>query len=63
MYNHSHFGHARTYITFDIIRRIMQNVFNKTLVWQMNITDIDDKIITKSIEEKISAFEVANRYE
>lgn len=63
VYDNSHFGHARTYVTFDIIRRIMTRVFGKAVIYQMNITDIDDKIITKSNQEGISAAEVASRYE
>ncbi|KAH0572116.1 Cysteinyl-tRNA synthetase [Spironucleus salmonicida] len=53
VYNSSHLGHARTYITFDIIRNILAKVFNKTVIYQLNITDIDDKIINRSNEMKI----------
>ena len=45
VYNVSHMGHARTYITFDIIRRIMEDYFNFRVHFVMNITDVDDKII------------------
>ena len=27
VYDHSHMGHARTYMSFDIIRRIMSDFF------------------------------------
>jgi cysteinyl-tRNA synthetase len=37
---------SRAYITFDIMRRIMANHFGYTIDYCMNITDIDDKIIT-----------------
>ncbi|KAI8839534.1 tRNA synthetases class I (C) catalytic domain-containing protein [Chytriomyces cf. hyalinus JEL632] len=45
VYDKSHMGHARNYITFDIIRRIMEDHFNYDVNYVMNITDIDDKII------------------
>ncbi|CAL6045299.1 Cysteinyl-tRNA_synthetase [Hexamita inflata] len=63
VYNSSHLGHARTYITFDVIRRILEQVFQKTVVYQMNITDIDDKIITRSNEQGISSEQLARKYE
>ena len=48
VYSSSHLGHARTYITFDLIRRIIEDYFDRPLIWGMNITDIDDKIIARS---------------
>lgn len=50
IYDSAHIGHARTFITFDIIRRIM-NYFGYTVFTTMNLTDIDDKIINK-VNEK-----------
>ena len=41
-------GHARSYITFDILRRILSSYFNYDVVYVMNITDIDDKIIRRA---------------
>lgn len=35
---------------FDIIRRVLENFFDLNVVQLMGITDIDDKIITKSNE-------------
>jgi cysteinyl-tRNA synthetase len=37
-------GHARAYITFDILRRIMTHYFGYHVNYVMNITDIDDKV-------------------
>ena len=48
VYDSSHFGHARNYMTFDIIRRIMVDYFRYDVFFVMNITDIDDKIIIKA---------------
>ncbi|KAI7833870.1 tRNA synthetases class I (C) catalytic domain-containing protein [Kickxella alabastrina] len=51
VYDSSHIGHARNYVTFDIIRRIMEDYLNYDVNMVMNITDIDDKIILRSREE------------
>ncbi|KAJ3189151.1 hypothetical protein HDU85_002776 [Gaertneriomyces sp. JEL0708] len=45
VYDKSHMGHARAYITFDILRRIMEDYFGYDVFYVMNITDVDDKII------------------
>jgi hypothetical protein len=41
----SYVSYSRTYISFDIIRRIMEDYFNYDVTYVMNITDIDDKVI------------------
>jgi len=52
VYDESHLGHARTYVSFDIIYRLMRDYFGYNVKLVMNITDIDDKIIRKSIEQE-----------
>lgn len=46
IYDDAHLGHARSYITFDVIRRILEK-YGYPITYMMNITDIDDKIINK----------------
>lgn len=41
-------GHARNYLTQDIIRRILRDYFSYDVKFVMNITDVDDKIILKA---------------
>lgn len=61
VYNYIHIGNARTFISFDTIRRyLMWRGYEVTFV--QNITDVDDKIIAKSLEEGRSAAEVATEY-
>ncbi|KAM3968100.1 LOW QUALITY PROTEIN: cysteine--tRNA ligase, cytoplasmic [Aphomia sociella] len=48
VYDASHMGHARSYISFDILRRVMSNYFGYDVLYVMNITDIDDKIIKRA---------------
>eukprot|EP00835_Amoeboradix_gromovi_P001386 NODE_62_length_25126_cov_0.447277.p4 type:complete len:531 gc:universal NODE_62_length_25126_cov_0.447277:13086-11494(-) len=45
-YDHSHIGHARNYVSIDIIRRILLH-YNHNIVMIQNVTDIDDKIINR----------------
>ncbi|CAH2268188.1 jg8194 [Pararge aegeria aegeria] len=48
VYDASHMGHARSYISFDILRRVLSNYFGYNILYVMNITDIDDKIIKRA---------------
>lgn len=63
VYDVSHLGHARTYLSFDILRRIFENYFGYNVHMGMNITDIDDKIILKCIANKCSLEEITRKYE
>ena len=47
VYDHSHIGHARTYLAYDIIARYLR-AKGYSVFYLMNITDIDDKIIIKA---------------
>ncbi|KAJ3129374.1 hypothetical protein HK098_001475, partial [Nowakowskiella sp. JEL0407] len=53
VYDSSHLGHARTYISFDILRRIMVDYFGYDVTYVMNITDIDDKIIISARQQHL----------
>ncbi|KAJ6538892.1 tRNA synthetases class I (C) catalytic domain-containing protein [Mycena vulgaris] len=48
VYDASHMGHARNYVTQDILRRIMTDYFGYDVHFVMNVTDIDDKIIKRA---------------
>lgn len=48
VYDSSHMGHARSFISIDILRRVLQDYFNYEVFYCMNITDIDDKIIKRA---------------
>ena len=61
VYNRIHIGNARTFISFDVIRRyLMWRGFQVTFV--QNVTDVDDKIIARANEEGRTAAEVAAEY-
>lgn len=63
VYAESHLGHARTYLGFDIIRRILEDYFGYQVELIMNITDIDDKIIERSNERGMHHLELSKHYE
>ena len=48
VYDYVHIGNLRTYVFEDILRRHLASKWKVKHV--MNITDIDDKIIKRSIE-------------
>uniref|UniRef100_A0A1I7ZB43 Cysteine--tRNA ligase, cytoplasmic n=1 Tax=Steinernema glaseri TaxID=37863 RepID=A0A1I7ZB43_9BILA len=48
VYDSAHMGHARAYLSFDILRRVLSGYFNYDVLFVMNITDIDDKIIRRA---------------
>jgi len=61
VYDHSHIGHARGAVVFDMIRRYLAyRGFSVTYV--RNFTDVDDKIIRRANEEGVDSEVIAKRY-
>ena len=60
VYDACHMGHARAYVTMDIMRRILEDYFNYEVFLQVNVTDIDDKIILRARRNKLIADYVAS---
>ena len=48
VYDSAHLGHARAYLTFDLIRRTLTDYFGFAVNYVMNVTDLDDKIILRA---------------
>ncbi|XP_060755487.1 probable cysteine--tRNA ligase, mitochondrial [Neoarius graeffei] len=63
VYDHAHLGHACSYVRFDTLQRILTRIFGINVAHVMVITDIDDKIIRRSLEERISPLVLARMYE
>lgn len=59
--DYPHLGHARAYITFDIIKRFLRHK-GFQIKHVQNYTDIDDKIIAKAQAEGTSFDQVAKKY-
>ncbi|MDR0977507.1 MAG: cysteine--tRNA ligase [Endomicrobium sp.] len=60
-YDEVHLGHARAYVVFDIVKRHLLKRGYKVKHIQ-NFTDIDDKIVKKSLEKNIKPAELAQLY-
>jgi len=61
VYDDAHIGHARTIIVFDVLRRFLESQ-NIPVEFIQNFTDVDDKIIDRARQEKISPLELAAKY-
>jgi cysteinyl-tRNA synthetase len=62
VYDNSHIGHARTYISFDIIARYLKYK-GFSVFYLQNITDVDDKIIKRASELNIEPVKLARKFE
>ncbi|PYM97602.1 MAG: cysteine--tRNA ligase [Candidatus Rokuibacteriota bacterium] len=61
VYDHSHIGHARSAMVFDVIRRYLTfKGYRVTFV--KNYTDVDDRIIKRANQGGVSAREFAERF-
>ncbi len=61
VYNFIHIGNARPMIVFDTARRYLEYK-GYEVNFVSNFTDVDDKIIKKSVEEGVPAEEISGRY-
>ncbi|HFB53748.1 MAG TPA: cysteine--tRNA ligase, partial [Sulfurimonas autotrophica] len=51
VYDDAHLGHAKSALVFDLLSRVLR-ANGYAVTYARNITDIDDKIIKKAIEQK-----------
>jgi cysteinyl-tRNA synthetase len=74
VYSHSHIGHAKSYVSFDTIRRhLMFRYGTGHVLYVMNITDVghlagdadegEDRVEAQARRENRSPFEIASDYE
>jgi len=61
VYNYIHIGNARPFIIFEVVRRFLKFKGYKVNYIQ-NLTDIDDKMINKAKELKITVSELAEKF-
>jgi cysteinyl-tRNA synthetase len=60
-YNHPHIGNARPFVTWDVIRRCLEQR-GFAVYHVQNFTDVDDKIIKTANAEGVGWDIIANRY-
>ena len=61
VYDFCHMGHARVLVMFDLMTRHMRRNFPE-VKYVRNITDIDDKIINRAIENQEDIYSLTNRF-
>ncbi len=61
VYDHCHLGHGRSMVGFDVIVRFLRSQ-GYEVKFVRNITDIDDKIITRANERGLSINELTEQY-
>ncbi len=62
VYDFSHLGHAKTYVQFDLLARVIRAT-GYDLTYLQNITDIDDKIIERARERDIDWTDLRSQFE
>ena len=61
VYDDTHIGHARTFLSFDLIVRYLRNIGFK-VTYVRNITDVDDKIISRAKELNLDPTDLVQKY-
>ena len=61
VYDQIHIGNARTFLSFDVIRRYLM-FKGYEVTFAQNLTDVDDKIINRANEQGRTAAEVAQEF-
>ena len=61
VYDDAHLGHARSALVFDLLRRVLE-YDGYEVIFVRNVTDIDDKIINKSISSGKTIEEISSYY-
>lgn len=61
VYDYCHLGHARVLVVFDMVQRWLR-ASGLDVTYVRNITDIDDKIIRRALENEETIGELTNRF-
>lgn len=61
VYDNAHLGHARCYITWDVLYRYLK-FKGYDVTYCRNVTDVDDKILKKAANEGVSPDDIAKKY-
>lgn len=61
VYDYCHVGHARMFVVFDVAQRWLRQRFER-VTYVRNITDIDDKIIKRAVERKITISSLTDEF-
>ncbi len=61
VYDYAHLGHARCYITWDVLCRYLK-FSGYDVTYCRNVTDVDDKILKKAAERGVDPSEVTEEF-
>lgn len=62
VYDYAHIGNARPVIVFDVLFRLLRHIYGADHVtYVRNITDVDDRINARALEEGVSIHELTER--
>ncbi len=63
VYNYAHIGNARPPVVFDVLRRLLKDIYGRgSVVFARNITDVEDKIIKSSLESGEPIAAITKKY-
>jgi cysteinyl-tRNA synthetase len=63
VYNYAHIGNFRPVVVFDLLFRVLRNLYGEgNVLYAANVTDVDDKINKKAADEGVAIREVSDRY-
>ena len=61
-YDTTHLGHARTFLVFDVLARLLETR-GQRLRYAQNVTDIDESILQRAARDKVSWRDLGRREE
>ncbi len=61
VYDRAHLGHARCYITWDVLYRYLKFI-GYDVTYARNVTDVDDKILKKADDKKVAPENIAKEF-
>ena len=63
VYNHAHIGNFRPPVVFDVLFRLLRHLYGTEAgSYARNITDIEDKIIARALEEGVPLETITSKY-
>jgi len=64
VYDYAHIGNARPVVVFDVLYRLLREIYGQDhVVYVRNITDVDDKIINRAAESGEAIGDITKRTE
>src|ERR1043166_1791896 len=63
VYNYAHIGNFRPVVVFDLLFRVLRDVYGEDhVLYAANVTDVDDKINKKAADEGVPINVISDRY-